>query len=217
LTEAQIAAIGTTGNIIGGTAGGFASGTIAGGNLRSGFQGSLSGGLFGGVNSYTQYWSAPGQIGAKAFTGGILADLQGGDFRTGFIYSGSSATAAWSYEKIVGYGATWRPGGEAVEKLRYTPPVAGSNNFGIQWTDGAPNWLDKLFWEGGPVSKVMNALPGFNAGAGMHDTFQVVSDAAGGNLLRNLVNLPGVPVAALMTAPALFDPLMPYVYLSDIK
>lgn len=191
MTEAQIAAIGTTGNIIGGTAGGFASGTIAGGNLRSGFQGSLSGGLFGGVNSYTQYWSAPGQIGAKAFTGGILADLQGGDFRTGFIYSGSSATAAWGYQKFVGYMAN---------------PTPLVNTIGTQVEALKPGIGDYLFSakEGSFLSQALNLVPGVNAVSSFHDNIVIKFDQD--TFMRDWVmNAPTMPIAAMITYGALLD------------
>jgi hypothetical protein len=48
-----------------------------------------------------------------------------------------------------------------------------------------------------------------NAIAGMHDVFQVRLDQLGGDrfgsVLRNSLNFPGMPVAAGLTYPALFD------------
>ena len=211
----------TAGGAVAGASSGFVAGGILSGNFQGAWNGAtggaISGGLFAEANYLSRDWNRFGQITARSTAGGLSAQFQGGDFSNGFQSGFITGSGAWAYEKIVGYGATWRPGGAEAMKERYTPPVAGANNFGIQWTKDTPNWWDKLFWEGGPVSKVMNMIPGVNAGAGMHDTFQVVSDAAGGNLLRNIVNLPGIPIAALMTAPALFDPLMPFAYLSDIK
>lgn len=206
LTEAQIAAIGTTGNIIGGTAGGFASGAVAGGNLRSGFQGSLSGGLFGGVNSYTQYWSAPGQIGAKAFTGGVLADLQGGDFRTGFIYSGSSATAAWGYQKFVGYMANPSSGDSIAPRGPREPPPPLVNTIGTQVEALKPGIGDYLFSakEGSFLSQALNLVPGVNAVSSFHDNIVIKFDQD--TFMRDWVmNAPTMPIAAMITYGALLD------------
>ena len=48
-----------------------------------------------------------------------------------------------------------------------------------------------------------------NAIAGLHDVFQVRLDQLGGDrfgsVLRNSLNFPGMPVAAGLTYPALFD------------
>ena len=211
LTEAQIASIGATGNIIGGAAGDFTSGAIAGGNLRSGFQGSLSGGLFGGVNSYTQYWSAPGQIGAKAFTGGVLADLQGGDFRTGFIYSGSSATAAWGYQKVVGYMATGdvgrplaRPDGTYDASLNGGRPPQCCNVFGFNTAlQSTGNFLAdfgaNFFRQGGALSTVMNYVPGMPAVGSFHDTWR---NNIPDSLFNNIITM---PYSAVVTYGALLD------------
>ena len=205
LTEAQIASIGATGNIIGGAAGGFTSGAIAGGNLRSGFQGSLSGGLFGGVNSYTQYWSAPGQIGAKAFTGGVLADLQGGDFRTGFIYSGSSATAAWGYQKVVGYMADPRAG-EGIDPRGYNDPPRNpwAKTIGTQGEKLTGNFWGDFFKEGGTLSNLLNPIPGINAVSKFHDN--IVIQFERDTIMRDyIMNVPTMPFAAVVSYGALLD------------
>ena len=55
----------------------------------------------------------------------------------------------------------------------------------------------------------MNRIPGMNAIAGMHDVFQVRLDQFGGShfgsILRGGLNIPGMPVAAALTYPALLQ------------
>jgi hypothetical protein len=51
----------------------------------------------------------------------------------------------------------------------------------------------------------MNRVPGINAVAGLHDVMQVGWDRWGGSGLRNWLNYPGMPAAALVTYPALMD------------
>lgn len=51
----------------------------------------------------------------------------------------------------------------------------------------------------------MNAIPGINAVSGMHDVFQVRLDQFGGSFARNVLNVPGMPLAAGLTYGALAD------------
>ena len=44
-----------------------------------------------------------------------------------------------------------------------------------------------------------------NAIAGLHDVFQVRLDQFGGSMLRGGLNIPGMPVAAALTYPALLQ------------
>ena len=96
LTEAQIASIGATGNIIGGAAGGFASGAIAGGNLRSGFQGSMTGGLFAGANALTQYSNSLTQMAARSTVAGLSAEMKGGSFSEAFRSTFGIEALSWA-------------------------------------------------------------------------------------------------------------------------
>jgi hypothetical protein len=64
---------------------------------------------------------------------------------------------------------------------------------------------DSLWGEGGRVSRVLNRVPGVNAVGGMHDIFQVRADQVGGAGLRGVLNVPGMPVAAALTYPALME------------
>ncbi len=46
------------------------------------------------------------------------------------------------------------------------------------------------------MSRLLNNVPRVNATAGMHDVFQV---SFGGGYLRDVLNVPGMPVAAIIT------------------
>ena len=85
-------------------------------------------------------------------------------------------------------------------------PIEGANNF----AESRPVVDPATFTgEGGRLSRVMNRVPGMNAIAGLHDVFQVRLDQLGGDrfgsFLRTTLNFPGMPVAAGLTYPALFD------------
>jgi len=91
------------------------------------------------------------------------------------------------------------------------------NNIGFQGDPGNPNQWFKPdgsfdFREGGALSTTANKIPGINAVAGMHDVFQVTLGEIGDSA-RSYLNIPGMLVAAPVTAAALLsDPnaLIPY-------
>ena len=69
-----------------------------------------------------------------------------------------------------------------------------ANNIGTQ--GGPPS-----FWsEGGPLSESLNKFGGINAVAGLHDVFQINLK---GNL-RDILNVPGMPIAAAITYLSLY-------------
>jgi hypothetical protein len=85
-------------------------------------------------------------------------------------------------------------------------PIEGANNFAESRSVVDPG---TFAGEGGRLSRFMNRIPGMNAIAGLHDVFQVRLDLLGGDrfgqALRSTLNFPGMPVAAGLTYPALFD------------
>jgi hypothetical protein len=85
-------------------------------------------------------------------------------------------------------------------------PNEGANNFAESRRVVDPSTFTG---EGGRLSRFMNRIPGMNAIAGMHDVFQVRLDMLGGDhfgsVLRSSLNYPGMPLAAGLTYPALFD------------
>ncbi|MEZ5564274.1 MAG: FG-GAP-like repeat-containing protein [Gammaproteobacteria bacterium] len=186
--------------------GGAVAGGIATGELRGAAIGAVSGAAFGTVASYNgNQWTAA-RVAESGVVGGLTAEASGGDFRDGFIYAGGAAGFGYAYNKIVRYGASWSPGGAAQGKERFTMPIEGANNF----AEARPIIDPTTFTgEGGRLSRFMNRIPGMNAIAGMHDVFQVRLDQFGGDrfghLLRASLSFPGMPVAAGLTYPALFD------------
>jgi len=80
-------------------------------------------------------------------------------------------------------------------------PVKGTNNIG---TAGKvdPN---SIFGEGGYISRIANQIPVVNAVGGMHDVFQIQLEAWGGNIARNIFNVPGMMIAAAITYPGMLD------------
>lgn len=190
----------------GAVAGGAVAGGVATGELRGATIGALSGGAFGTVAAFNGNQWTLGRVLESGAVGGLTAEISGGDFRDGFLYAGGAAGFGYAYHKLVHYDATWSPGGKASGKARFTLPIEGANNFGE-----ARSVIDPAAFgsEGGRLSRLMNRIPGMNAIAGMHDVFQVRLDQFGGDrfghLLRSSLSVPGMPVAAGLTYPALFD------------
>lgn len=61
------------------------------------------------------------------------------------------------------------------------------------------NWHACFFREGGVVSRAANRLFGINATGGVHDPYQNFLSHIGGNLARNVFNIPGMFGAAALT------------------
>ena len=191
---------------VGAIAGGAVAGGIVSGDLRGVAIGAIGGAGFGAVGAaYGNSWSLQ-RIATSGLVGGATAKVSGGDFRQGFFFSAGAAAFGYAYDQIVNYDATWAPGGAARGKGRFDLPNEGANNF----AESRPAINPATFsGEGGRLSRFMNRIPGMNAIAGMHDVFQVQLDQLGGDhfgsALRGGLNFPGMPVAAALTYPALFD------------
>ena len=65
---------------------GFAAGAVSTGSLRGALNGALSGAVFGGIGA--SGWSDGATWASHALAGGVLSDLQGGNFGHGFITAG---------------------------------------------------------------------------------------------------------------------------------
>jgi hypothetical protein len=194
-------------------AAGAASGAVGGGIVTGNTKGALYGGATGGAFGYVQglgetyNWSSPTRITANATTGGITTQAQGGDFRTGFIYEGASATASWGYQKVVGIGATPESGkGLARSDGTYPPdletgrPPYGYNVFG----NNEPltgSFFGDFFKQGGALSVVANQFPGANAVAYFHDTWMNQL----GSSFNAFTNYSTMPAAAALGYGALLD------------
>jgi RHS repeat-associated protein len=226
-TEAALAAGcgSTTTAIAGATVGGAAAGATSGGLsaavyggdvtkgiLMGGGIGALAGFSFGAIDSaYSGRWSLD-RVAAHTALGGGLSELSGDKFYNGALFALVTSMSAYTYNEAVGYDLTWESGGEAVEKGRYDMPVKGANNAGTQSYN-----LDRNGWinEGGRVSRVVNNTPGGNATSGLHDVFQVTIDkffGAYGETMRNILNVPGMIPAAVITYAGLMSGSTPTIY-----
>lgn len=195
-----------TGDTLGAMAGGAVAGGVSTGDLRGIAVGAAGGAVFGGMDAaWGGNWNAE-RVLASGVAGGALAEAGGGEFRQGFLFAGGAAGLSWGYQEVVKYGASWESGSAAQGKYRYTMPREGVNNIGE-----AVAAIDRnsLWGEGGHLSRAMNRIPGINAVAGLHDVFQVRLDQFGGShfgpILRGGLNFPGMPVAAVLTYPALLQ------------
>ena len=159
--------------------------------------GMLAGMITGSIGGYYgDEWSLE-RVGVSTLAGGGIAEMSGGNFGDGALYTFGASSAAYAYYKTVGYNVTWKKGGKAVPKDADTPPVKGANNIGYAVPKPGVNFFD----EGGPLSTTLNnTVPGINAVAGLHDIFQIQLDRLG---LRNVLCWPGMLPAAAFTYTAL--------------
>jgi RHS repeat-associated protein len=202
----SIAASAISGAVIG-SAGAFGSSMVlTNGNFEQSFNAAMKGALVGG---FSAGFTSPVKQGLfngnalKTFGGqltyqGIGNVLQKKKFTEGMELSIFSFAAANAYKSLVGYEVTIESGGEAVQKGFNSPPVKDANNIGIQGKAVDPK---SLFNEGGAVSRIANKIGGINAISGLHDTFQINSPGAS----RDLLNIPGMPVAAYFTYFGLYN------------
>lgn len=147
------------------------------------------------ANQTGEWGAGVGQATATAVAGGVNSMVTGGNFWNGattasFEYLFKSAPKV--YKHVVGYELDMRPGGDAMEKGYEQMPEKGANNIGTQGDGLDPRCI---FCEGGFLSRAANRIPGINAVAGMHDVMQVKSPG----ILRDIFNVPGMPIAAIVT------------------
>lgn len=114
--------------------------------------------------------------------------------------------ASYGYHRIVGYQPKTYGGRGYAEKgtdINGFPGldagIDGVNNIGYAHT-GPPQLF---FDEGSSFSRFTNNIYGVNAIAGMHDQFQIQLEQRWGAGARTTWNIPGMPVAAVATYPAL--------------
>jgi hypothetical protein len=184
---------------------GVAQGTLSeafGGDFKSGFIGAAVGNSVGGKLREVMPNTVIGKTIAAAVTGGIVSKLGGGKFANGarsmaFIHLLKEAPGF--YRRTVRYGLDASPGGSSEDKGELGMPVSGANNVGVQrkWRfDSNGQRIIGFFEEGGPVSRFFNRIWTVNAVAGMHDVQQI---SMGKGIWRNVMNVPGMAVAAGVT------------------
>lgn len=85
-TASSAATLTWAGGAAAGAMAGFVGGAVATGSLRGAMKGAFSGAVFGGIGSAG--WGVETTLGAHAVAGGVLSDLQGGNFGHGFWTAG---------------------------------------------------------------------------------------------------------------------------------
>lgn len=74
-------------------------------------------------------WSAPTKVFANGVIGGVSAELQGGSFRDGFIYSAAASAAREFYVSFTGRDPTFQRGENRGDAINMPCEYAGSNCF----------------------------------------------------------------------------------------
>ncbi|XP_013381439.1 uncharacterized protein LOC106152422 [Lingula anatina] len=198
--------------VLAGAASGFVGGVVSTGNVKGGLQGVVGGAIFGGVGGYFgSTWNIQ-RVASQAVAGGTVSELTSGKFVDGFVMAGVTATSRYLYNKWVSYDVTWKKGSPSRYKCASCMPVKGMNNIGTQGEKPDTSWFKGWkpnFQEGGGLSRALNRVPGINAVSGLHDVFQVKLDrvpfSVGGVGARDIFNVPGMPVAAVITYAGLLD------------
>ena len=185
---------------------------FAGGSASDILQAGATGGVAGGVSGLipgSGVWSRTAQ-GATygGISGGMSAAFNGGDVWsataegavTGGAMAATFAGADALYKRMVTFDGgiksspEWGPGADPITaKSPSDLPRYGVNNVGEQGRGlGGGGWRDLR--EGGMWSSLGNQIPGVNAVAGLHDTFQINLGA-----FRGTLNYPGMAAAAAVT------------------
>ncbi len=85
-----------SGVVLGGIAGGAVAGAISSGSAKGAAVGALTGGISAGIGGYYGGDYDAGRVLAEASVGGISSELQGGEFGSGFLASGSLSSLTWA-------------------------------------------------------------------------------------------------------------------------
>jgi hypothetical protein len=169
--------------------------------------GAIGGAAFGAIGGhYGETWNMS-RVGVSALAGGGVSELAGGNFAEGFILAGASSALYWGYQSMAGFEPDYGPG-EDLPNGNYKPnglgqAPAGKNISGYNQKLTGDFWTD--FWtQGGFVSSGINAFPGGNATAGLHDFWM---NNISMNLVTNVATM--LPAAAMTYGAALGGPMAP--------
>eukprot|EP00457_Paulinella_chromatophora_P000117 gb/GEZN01000117.1/.p1 GENE.gb/GEZN01000117.1/~~gb/GEZN01000117.1/.p1 ORF type:complete len:2179 (-),score=148.47 gb/GEZN01000117.1/:363-6272(-) len=195
-----------TASALTGAVSGFVGGAVATDSMKGGLKGAIQGALTSGVGSFGGPAPSIYRAVTNTVTKGIASELAGEKFADGLVMGGVTSASSYFYSSYVKYDAQWSPGGAAHTKSLLSPPIHGANNIGFQGGSvNTKSWslLDGLH-EGGRYSRALNQIPGINAVAGLHDTFQI---GLGDGLARNsmALNVLGMFPATAITLGALLD------------
>jgi RHS repeat-associated protein len=201
---------------IGGAASGATAGALCtviyGGNAlenisKGALYGGIGGAAFGAIGGhYGEAWGMS-RVGISALAGGGISELAGGNFAEGFILAGASSALYWGYKAMAGFAPNYGPG-EDIPGGRYEPnnlkqAPTGKNVSGLNQELTGDFWED--FWtQGSFVSQRINAFPGGNATAGLHDFWM---NNISMNLVTNVATM--LPAAVVSYGAALGGPMAP--------
>ena len=199
-------AIGAIAGAAGGATAGVLGTKLYGGSwndaFKNGLRGAAAGAIMGGITGgFGSTWNV-GRVMLTSMGGGVSSEIMGGDFADGYKVALVTSAAAYAYSTSVGYDATWKSGGKAVNKGVIDAGIKGANNIGTAGIVNPNSW----FGEGGKVSRFLNKIPGINGIAGLHDTMQVGFDTLQGvrdGWMRTVFNVPAMVPAAVLTFAAL--------------
>lgn len=211
----------------GAVAGGTASGSIAALNSETPGQvldatgrgaavGAVGGGLLYGANDITAYSGNNFGVGfvSHGVAGGLTSEAAGGSFNQGFKLGAFAYSAYWAYQQSVGAGPSWDSGQGTTPKSSDFPPWDENqdvNNFGAAVPAGYP--ICGLC-EGSAFSDTMDAYPGMNALATLHDVwaddFTINVFSSDPSLYYWTLDVPTMPLAAAVTYGGLINTSIGY-------
>ena len=184
-TSAYVAAATSiTGGAIQGAAAGFAGAFVgSGGNVKAGLQGAATGAVLGGVAMGVSDFDPVTRVGAKAAASGLMARVQGGDGLRALGVQIATGTSAELFRATVGWSASPGSGENRICEAEECADISKSNfykgtsipqNFknvnviGLNISLADSDYI--FFAQSGPLSRVLNFIPGMNATAQFHDS-----------------------------------------------
>jgi hypothetical protein len=155
-----------------GFAAAFTGTALNGGNLEE----SLKAGSMGAVGYGVSGFDVAGRAAAKTLSSGAIAKAQGGSFNDAVRRTLITTAAAEGYTKFVGWEAdtasgesqTNKPNDYAFENDGKIPQDWQNKN--VIGINAALNGDDDFIKQSGPLSRMLNMIPGMNALAQFHDT-----------------------------------------------
>jgi len=200
------------GEVLGGVSAGLSGKTgedVLLATIRQGAEGAASAAVMQGIETGPFDWQE--RIILKGYVGGIQAELHGKSFESGFAITAGFAAIDEAYKWYVGSNATAASAQHEAgsQDHSYPEPLKGPRQPG----NGVPDMNTNVagtntpggsgFWQqGGGAGRIVNAIPGGNAVAHIHDNFQIDLQRFLGVSGRNWLNVPGMAVAVGVSGPA---------------
>lgn len=184
--------------------------------LRGAAIGAVGAGMLYGANALTAYAGNNFAVGfvSHGVAGGLTSEAAGGSFNKGFELGAFAYSAYTGYQHIVnGEAPSWNSGnGVQMKSNPNGSPWCGCQentqftNIGFANTTPAELSNPGFFYEGGTLSNALNAVPGMNAIATLHD---VMMDSVSASWF-DVLNVPFMPVAATATLTGLMNTTVGY-------